>query len=290
MIGLLLVGVRWWMLMKIQKLKIGLFEALSLTFLGLFFNYVIPGTVGGDLVKAWYASKRTKHTAVLLVTIFTDRVIGIGAMALLAIIMLTYVLLFGGVTVTQVKPAIIAISIISAVIIGGLIFVLSPKLRAMLRLHKLFGRMSVAKHFEHAGKAVDQYRRHPLMMLANVLIALLVHFTVFGSIAMIGHSLLPNIPTYRYYVYLPIIYIIGAVPVTPGGVGLIESMYIEFLATSAAAVTGLFTLSMIARAIPMVLSLPGLIVAIRGPKLPDTDKLEQQLEQAENLEETVPPK
>lgn len=288
-LGLVLVGIRWWLLMRIQKLEIGLFESLSFSFLGLFFNYVIPGTVGGDLVKAWYASKRTKHTAVLLVTIFTDRVIGMGAMALLAVIMLAVAMLFGGVTVAQVKPAIIAISIIAACIAAGLLLMLSPKLRSLLRLDRIFGRMAISKHFEHAGNALQVYRRRPMAMLGNVLLALMVHITVFGSIALIGHSLLPTIPVYRYYVYLPIIYIIGAVPVTPGGVGLIESLYVEFLAPTAAAATGLFALSLIARVIPIVLSLPGLLVAVKGPKIPDADRLEQQLEQAEELEETRPP-
>ncbi|HPS52748.1 MAG TPA: lysylphosphatidylglycerol synthase transmembrane domain-containing protein [Phycisphaerae bacterium] len=284
-VGLVLVGIRWWWLVRLQKLDMSLFDALSYTFLGLFFNYVIPGTIGGDLVKALYASKRTKHTAVLLVTIFTDRIIGIGAMAMLAIIMLGWVLLCGNVTVSQVKPAIIAISIISAIIVCGIVFVLSPKLRRMLFSHKLFSRMVISKHFEHAGNALNEYRRHPLAMICNSMVGLMVHLTVFGSIALIGHSLLPNIPVYRYFIYLPIIYIIGVIPLTPGGVGFIESMYVEFLAPTAAAVTGLFAVSLLARIIPIILSLPGLLVAVKGPKISTPDKLERQLEMAEELED-----
>ncbi|HNX26816.1 MAG TPA: hypothetical protein PKK48_05350, partial [Phycisphaerae bacterium] len=65
----------------------------------------------------------------------------------------------------------------------------------------------------------------------------------------------------------------------------IESMYVEFLAPTAAAVTGLFAVSLLARIIPIILSLPGLLVAVKGPKISTPDKLERQLEMAEELED-----
>jgi len=53
--GPILLGAwRWQILLAAQEVKIGYFLALRLTFVGMFFSTFIPGSTGGDLVKAYY--------------------------------------------------------------------------------------------------------------------------------------------------------------------------------------------------------------------------------------------
>jgi hypothetical protein len=82
-------------------------------------------------------------------------------------------------------------------------------------------------------------------------------------------------------VYLPLIYIIGAVPITPGGVGLVENLYVEFFQGPGVNASTIVAMAMFARILPMLWGLPGLWVAIHGPKLPPSEQMQQELAEAE---------
>ena len=47
-----IISVRWWLLLRAQSIHISVLAAVRLFFLGLFYNNVMPGAVGGDLLKA----------------------------------------------------------------------------------------------------------------------------------------------------------------------------------------------------------------------------------------------
>ena len=72
LVMLLIMGVRFWFLLGIQDIHIGLWEAMRLTFLGYLYSNAIPGTVGGDVIKAWYVAKHTPRKAAVVVSIFVN--------------------------------------------------------------------------------------------------------------------------------------------------------------------------------------------------------------------------
>ena len=74
---LFILAFRWWYLLRLQRIEISLREVVRLTFLGTFFNYVVPGSVSGDLVKAYYAAKHTDRKIAVLVSVFIDRALGL---------------------------------------------------------------------------------------------------------------------------------------------------------------------------------------------------------------------
>lgn len=73
-------------LLRVQKIHISLIEALSLTLQGVFFSFVLPGSLGGDVVKAAFIAKRSPHGKKLagVFTILIDRVLGMISLFTLA--------------------------------------------------------------------------------------------------------------------------------------------------------------------------------------------------------------
>lgn len=69
---------RWSLLLKTRSIALNFPRALSLSVIGLFFNFVIPGGVGGDVVKASYlfSDFPSQKWEISWITIF-DRVLGI---------------------------------------------------------------------------------------------------------------------------------------------------------------------------------------------------------------------
>lgn len=74
----LLAFTRWRLLLMSQGIQISFWNTFKLGMLGQFFSSIIPGTVGGDLVKAVYVARRyPDRKAKTLSTIFLDRLMGL---------------------------------------------------------------------------------------------------------------------------------------------------------------------------------------------------------------------
>lgn len=80
-----------WKLFVDQVTQSQFFQILKLTLVGMFFNFFIPGGVGGDIVKALELSKDKSTTrAQTLSTVMSDRVFGLFAMLTFSSIFLVY--------------------------------------------------------------------------------------------------------------------------------------------------------------------------------------------------------
>jgi uncharacterized protein (TIRG00374 family) len=69
---------RWQMLLKVQGIELSFWDLTRLTMIGVFWNVVVPGAVGGDLLKMAYLTKQApdKKTEGVL-SIMVDRIVGL---------------------------------------------------------------------------------------------------------------------------------------------------------------------------------------------------------------------
>lgn len=83
--------LRWHMLMRSVKLDSTAWGAVRLGFIGLFFNNVMPGLTGGDIVKAIYLTREhPKQRTGAVVSVVVDRIIGIIALTLIAAVVIPF--------------------------------------------------------------------------------------------------------------------------------------------------------------------------------------------------------
>lgn len=78
--------VRWYVLVRAQDLPFAPASALRLGLVGLFFNTCMPGSVGGDVIKAVAIAREQSRRTVAVATVLLDRVIGYGGLIWLATI------------------------------------------------------------------------------------------------------------------------------------------------------------------------------------------------------------
>lgn len=77
---LLLFSFRWKLFINLVS-EVRLFKVFKLNLIGYFFNYFIPGGVGGDIVKALELSKNNQSSrSEALSTVLSDRIFGLFAM------------------------------------------------------------------------------------------------------------------------------------------------------------------------------------------------------------------
>jgi len=71
------------MLLEAQDIHMGQGRAFVLNMVGSFYNSFMPGSTGGDLVKAYYAAKHTTHRTRAVMTVIIDRILGLLALIIL---------------------------------------------------------------------------------------------------------------------------------------------------------------------------------------------------------------
>src|SRR5262249_43203441 len=79
--AILLTFVRWYYLVRAQDLPFTIPDALRLGFIGFFFNSVMPGSVGGDVIKAAFlAREKRDRKTIAVATVIMDRIIALWAL------------------------------------------------------------------------------------------------------------------------------------------------------------------------------------------------------------------
>jgi uncharacterized protein (TIRG00374 family) len=243
--------VRWQIILRVQHIELSLWRATQLFFIGHFFNSFMLGSTGGDVVKAYYAAQETHHKkAEAVMTIIIDRLIGlIGLFAVAAVMMLLNLrLLFGN---EQLRP--MAVSVVS--ILGLLLFCLVvgfwPGLGKFLHawrekvFHQGHKRQSWRKLFspERLDRWADRfagiranvkkmigayqaYASHKPTLIKTFLLAIVTHVSLIISAICFGKSLGIEVNLGFYFVMVPAINCIAAVPITINGLGVREGLFV----------------------------------------------------------------
>ena len=287
----LLTFVRWYILVRAVGLPFKISDAIRLGSVGYFFNTFMPGSVGGDILKAAFLAREHHRRTVAVATVIMDRVLSLWALV-------WFVAIVGGVlwatgqltneeTVKQSHLAVLAAAAFCAVSLAVWIsvgFLGSERAeRFALRLHRLPKVGGSAAEF---WRAVWMYRCQPRC----VLIIMAMAFTgFFGFVSVFYLSVLtlhePNqkIPTLaEHFLIIPIGLVFQAFLPLPGGLGLGEAgfgaLYDWMNCNGAAGVVG----SLVQRSINWILSSFGFLVYMRmKPALKKAVEEERELEAVE---------
>src|SRR5512135_1599339 len=82
--SLLLTFVRWFWLVRAIEPRFPLRSTFLLGFIGNVFNLVIPGAIGGDLIKAAYLVRMKVNSTQAIASMVIDRILGLLGLFLLA--------------------------------------------------------------------------------------------------------------------------------------------------------------------------------------------------------------
>jgi len=261
--SLLASALRWRLLLAVQDVRITIGEAFKLQFLGEFFSTVIPGMIGGDLVKAYCVMQKTTHKEHVLVSAFVDRLLGVCAMVCTAVVMLLALFATGQLEGSLLRFSAPSVAVVLAGTCAALAFLLSPGLRRLCRLQKLYKRLPIAEHIERAGDALARYRAHPAALAQAFLVSLLAQFLGSAFVLLLGVALGVAVPWTHYFLHVPLILIISAVPITPGGIGVMEELYLLYF-VAAGNPSLVLALAVLVRATTLAGALPGGLVAAFG--------------------------
>ena len=225
--GIVLGGVRWWMLLRISGHNFRFLPCLKLQLFGSFFNIYLPGAAGGDLIRGAYIYRmigKDKGRYGALFSIFVDRLFALLGLILSGIVIISYMILTE--TSTQGVEQYIRLTLILLVLmpVGIAVGFLAVHLVSRLRIFKA---MPVRiQHTVHVAiNMVKSYAKEWPTMLFCALLSLISSGTVIMGIVFISMS-------FPFSTSIQITAIAGvfgnifsAIPITPGGIGVGESIF-----------------------------------------------------------------
>ena len=265
-VPLLLAG-RWFLLLRAAGIDIGWRPTLRLTWIGMFFNTVLPGGAGGDVVKLIEIGRYSDRRSEALGTMLADRVLGLlvlivlGAAAALLLQQDTHDL----VTVVVVVGVIL--------VVGGAIY-LSPFLRARIDVGALLERLPLGTQLRRIDEAIVALRGAPGALAGAVGLSCLAQLSSMSAALLCARAVgLEAVGLFDMVRVVPIAYAANAIPISPGGLGLLEVAFQELLYRQGlSSLAQGFMVGLLLRAVAFAWSLPGLVAWVVTTNVRKTDR------------------
>lgn len=274
---------RWRWLVQALGLALSAKDAIRYTFYGIFFNLVVPGATGGDVVKAYYAAKRTGVPTKAVVSVFVDRLVGLFALVLFA----AAALFLGPDREGYRAPRTLVLSVLCAGV-GFSALVLSRRLRRGLGLSALLARLP----FQHVWREVDAafvlYRKHPASLGLGVLVSLGNHAGTAACAFLLARALgLTEVTLGTAMALVPVVGLLTAIPLLPGGWGVGELAFAYFFGQVGVAPSEAIGLSVVFRLAVLASGLPGGVLWLLARERPPAAEMAEQVAQAEVAAESI---
>lgn len=277
-ITFILTAIRWHELLKAIEIHIGLTLTFTLNMVGAFYNTFMPGSTGGDVLKALYVSHLTPHRTRAVMSVLIDRIIG-----LLALIILGGIAAATQWQIHQCRQiAIVSFAILALTAIGLLVF-FQPTLHRLFGLDWIIAHLPAQKQVKNAVQVMEIYRRRPRLVLIALLVTFPVHATVILSAMFAGKAFDLPLSAAYYWAVVPVIVLVGSIPISPQGAGVMEYFAIKLTESRGATVSQAFVLTMSIRLVQILWNLTGSYFVFRGHfhKPTDSEREEFQADLAE---------
>lgn len=262
---------RWQRLLLALQVPISFFETVRLGFLGVAFNMVSAGSVGGDLFKAIAAASRSKDRKTEVVTsVLVDRAIGLLGLVMVAAAS-TSLAQYLSPQLTAIRNSAWVLSLIGLAGIFGVVFFGKSLPLTLLNRIPLVG----SKLFKIA-KACLVFQDRPQLAMAMIAQSLFVHSGLTTALWLVSSALYsdssirPNL--LEHFLAVPPALLAGTLPITPGGLGL-QEVWVDLLFKQIPSVSTEFSGLIVATMYRAVL----LVVAVIGGIIYVFSKSEKQI-------------
>ncbi|MFA9453233.1 MAG: lysylphosphatidylglycerol synthase transmembrane domain-containing protein [Candidatus Aminicenantaceae bacterium] len=262
-LGVWISAVRWRILIQAQGDSVPLIYLVKSYLVGTFFNNFLPSRFGGDIVRIWdgslYSRTLLRSSAVVLV----ERLTGVLILLLLA---LTASLI--RLDMAREFPVIWLAMALALGGLGALFAFLTPVSEKLMRRLPESGFWKKLKHKTlEFREVVLVYRGQKGAVLRALFWALLLQINVIVHYYLAGKGFHLEVPLLDYFIFIPVVLLVLTIPITIGGLGVREGLYIQILGYYAIPASAAVAFSLIAdTAFTLAVGLIGAVVYITRKK------------------------
>ncbi len=223
LITIFLGALRWHLLLKPQSTQLPFKRIISLAFMGLFFNYAIPGTVGGDVVKGYYLFKEIPESKLFAATsILMDRILGLIGLLILGV--LAFFILWPEYHSSELFCSMgIALTALSLSSVLFMILCLAPR-NILSSFTGPVQRLPGGKFAVKVYLSFRVYNHHQALLAKALSLSLLGHICSITMLFSVGEALgYQNITLAGFFFAFAVGSLVAAIPISPAGIGVGQS-------------------------------------------------------------------
>jgi hypothetical protein len=219
----LLLTKRLVLLLKTVNFPLRFFKGFKLIIIGNVFNIVIPGMVGGDLVKGYYLlrseeNKKGQSAGIVIM----DRICGLLALVFLGAVSFIYLLRQNNAILYPYRYE----SYILLVVIGsffGSFFVFGRNQCFRLKMRELFTAIFRKSFFYYLIEGFGALVKNRPVLIYSFLISIVIQLLSLAGLLILGNIVSEALPdAITRTAVSSIVILIGIIPVTPGNIGWTE--------------------------------------------------------------------
>ncbi len=241
--NILLSAVKWGVLLR----SIGVYERVPRLFrlylIGTFFSNFLPTMAGGDIIRVAHLSHGTKKMPAVLAATYMERLAGV---TVLIFIVSTF--LFNKNLLE--KLPVLAPTIVFLVVGYFLLLIVSFHKGLFKRLETNMATGLPGKVFakiEKVHQCIAHYRHEPLVLIKALIISLVFYLFSVISVYLAAKALGIDIPLEIVLIVVPLVIVVGMLPITLNGLGLNESSYVFFFSLFGVSASAAFSIALLIR-------------------------------------------
>jgi uncharacterized protein (TIRG00374 family) len=256
--------LRWQVILRATGYHVGLVALLRSYFAGMFLNVFLPGALGGDVYRIYRLGRQTGDAEASLVSVFLERFTGLGALTLLALLGLPVSFgLLGSWDIQLLFMACLAVLVAGVLLMANrTLFSLAEPWLCRLCLSGLVARLARIQDL------LRVFTRRRWALFQSVGISLGLQLAIVTYHYLIARQLHIAISFLEMLVFIPIVAVITLLPVSLGGLGVKEGLWVLLFSRSGLTVEQALLLSVTLTGLSWLLALPGggvlLLDAVRG--------------------------
>ena len=245
------------------------YRTIRPTYLGIAFNSVLPGSVGGDLFRLYYVLKKfPSQKSAAILSIFVDRLNGLMGILFIACIVSPYYLE----TFRHNERLFYLMLTCMSIFIGGIflfvifVFLLSEKVGIAVWLENKCSQSRWSHSLMPILDAIHTYRNAKLILFESLLISVSTQILLVVVTVIITNMMdLPMLSLFDFMVALVIGQVANLVPLTPGGIGVGEAAFANIILLLNPASTAPYaTVFLALRVLSTMAYLPGVFLGVHG--------------------------
>ncbi|MCD6578882.1 flippase-like domain-containing protein [bacterium] len=242
-------------LFSVFKNRPSYFKTLKYYLIGLFFNQTLPTSIGGDSIKGYFLGKDVGDIAGGIIITFIDRVIGVITM----LFYLFIAILIGGYRILQGKEFFYLLAIVILIIIS-VILLFSHRFSRFfysLTFKKVEHKFKFLHQVKEAYKFFLSTKKEKKIYMLSFINSIFAQILLVVAVYFVSISLGINIHLLDYFIIMPIIFIVSMIPISIGGFGVREGVFVYILGRYGVSSEKALSLSLLFIIIFIVISIIG---------------------------------
>jgi len=223
-LGIISIAFRLRLVVMAQQTELSVGFAYYVNLIALFFNNVLPSSVGGEMVKAYYLYKNSNGRVAAFSAVIVDRLFGIITMILISI----SAILFWDQAQTSAKIMSSIFFLTLFVLMFGVLIFNRKIVDTLCQLHIPLVPGILLEKIREIYKAMHEYRGHKRIVPICIILTIVGQTAYIIANYLLARSLAIDISLGFFFFFVPILLIIGIAP-SVNGIGVREATFLFYL-------------------------------------------------------------